>query len=259
MAIVEETERNHDDDDIFGGDPNEEKLSIDIDMDNVDMKDVKMNPRSKRQRGSLNSTEQPRARRKVQLSNGNLLETLQQAESISSKYQHALISLDKIDKAIEKTTVDDLENLVGDELLSAYKQTATFQDQIVIQRRTLHEVAEQRHETEKVLLRYLPWLERGLEQDNDDAAFCDILEQKILSFQKIQKQVRDARDTRLIVERRKQEQAEAEARRKKEEEEAIKFREEALRKETEAKPGMVWNPVAREYQMLDTNESWRDH
>lgn len=262
MAIVEETERSKrrdDDDDIFGDNPDGDRLSIDIDIENVEVQDVKTgSPRPKRRRGSKIS-EPARARRKVQLSTGNLLETLQQIESLNTKYQHALLALGRIDKTIDKQPAEELENLVGDELQSAYKQVTNFQNQIMSQRRTIHDVAQQRHEGERTLLRYLPWLERGLQQDEDDVNFCDILEQKIVSFQKIQSQVREARDRIVAEEKRKREEEHAAARRLKDEAEAQKFREEALRKETEAKPGMVWNPVAREYQMLDTNESWRDH
>ena len=47
-------------------------------------------------------------------------------------------------------------------------------------------------------------------------------------------------------------------RKRKEEEENEKFRKAALAKQTEARPGMVWNPSTREYQALNTDESWRD-
>ena len=60
------------------------------------------------------------------------------------------------------------------------------------------------------------------------------------------------------VEHEHQREQEEKERKRKEEEESKKFRESALSKETEAKPGMVWNKVTQEYQYLNTDESWRD-
>ena len=71
---------------------------------------------------------------------------------------------------------------------------------------------------------------------------------------------RKARDDKRIKESIKRQNAEAAAREKAEKEE-VKRSLEKMQKQssiTEAKPGMVWNKQLREYQYLDTEESWRD-
>jgi len=101
-------------------------------------------------------------------------------------------------------------------------------------------------------------LERALEHDAQDLAFLQELQIKIGQFQPVHAELVQARHLlRQEQAARQQRQAEAE-RQRLEQEENERFRRAALAKETEAKPGMVWNPTTREYQSLNTDESWRD-
>jgi hypothetical protein len=71
----------------------------------------------------------------------------------------------------------------------------------------------------------------------------------------------ELKKTRDIIREEQRIRAEEEAekeRKRRESEENERFRRAALAMETEAKPGMVWNPTTREYQALNTDESWRD-
>ena len=67
------------------------------------------------------------------------------------------------------------------------------------------------------------------------------------------------RDTRREEEARKAAEEEAAAQQEAEEEERKRMLED-VKKQAEAKPGMIWNPQLREYQYLHdpTQESWRD-
>jgi hypothetical protein len=155
--------------------------------------------------------------------------------------------------------VDELGSAVGDELQFNYSQIGAFQSQITSQQRSLHSIAQQRKTFEQDATAYIPWLEKSLEQDKEDINFCVELEAKLASFAKVRQHIRDARDGRITEERRKQEAEERARQLQKEKDEQEKFRQAALAKETESKPGMVWNPVAREYQNINTDETWRDH
>ena len=77
-------------------------------------------------------------------------------------------------------------------------------------------------------------------------------------YKKVHSKAKEARDKRLQEEARLQKEQEEADRKKQEEEERKKFMESAMFKETEAKPGMVWNKATGEYQYLHTDESWRD-
>ena len=68
------------------------------------------------------------------------------------------------------------------------------------------------------------------------------------------------RDTMRMKEAMERESAEAAAREKAEKEQ-VKRSLEKIQKQpsmNEVRPGMIWNKQTREYQYLDTEESWRD-
>ena len=222
---------------------------------------VNNNP-AKRRRSSLGSqaSNNPgsRKRRAAILSASNLLELWTRLTDLQQQYEGAQLVLSKIDERLQSTPAEQLENLVGDELQQAYQQNRMDEKQMTLQRQKLHAIAQERHMLEQEAKRYLPWLEKSLKQDTDDIDFCDHLEQKILSFQGIHAVAQKARDERVAEEQRIQAQQMAMERKRKEEEEQEKFRQAALAKETEAKPNMVWNPSTREYQYLNTDESWRE-
>jgi hypothetical protein len=208
-------------------------------------------------RGGADGKRRATQRRKSSLVTDSL-STWQRLAQLKQSAYHAQLVLGKIDTSLAKVSKKELEDLVGDELQQAFRENTRFQQQIVEQRKLLHEIAVETHGVEEDCLRYLPWLERATQQDTDDVKFCDELIAKIRAFQRIHPSIRRAREQRLEEERLRQlEQEKLEEERRRQEEDK-RFREAALAKETEAKPGMVWNPSTREYQALNTDESWRD-
>ncbi len=80
------------------------------------------------------------------------------------------------------------------------------------------------------------------------------------SFFHFSANARKVRDTRRMKEAMERESAEAAAREKAEKEQ-VKRSLEKIQKQpsmNEVRPGMIWNKQTREYQYLDTEESWRD-
>jgi hypothetical protein len=187
-----------------------------------------------------------------------LLDVWNRLNTLQQNYEHAQLTLEKIDTVNIKTSAEELEHLVGDELHQSFRQTISFRQQLVAQRKNLYDIAQERKVLQQEAIRYLPWLETALKQDEDDIRFSDELELKLQSFQKLHPAVVDAHEVRLAEEAQRVQAEEEKERKLKEQEEAEKFRAAALSKELEAKPGMVWNPVTREYQARNTDESWRD-
>jgi hypothetical protein len=259
-----------DDDDLFLDHSGRgQKLNVEFNIDSV-LAQNQASPvnkslrNAKRRRGSAASgaasasTGSHSKRRRATLSNNNLLDVWNRLNALQQNYEHAQLMLEKIDTVNSKTLAEELEHLVGDELQQSYRQTISFRQQLVAQRKNLHDIAQERKVLQQEAIRYLPWLEAALKQDEDDIRFSDELELKLQSFQKIHPAVVDAHESRLAEEAQRVQAEEEKERRLQEQEEAEKFRAAALSKELEAKPGMVWNPVTREYQARNTDESWRD-
>ncbi len=265
--IMEDND-DDDDEDIFASNAGSQKLEVQINLGSAldEMSQHKVSATdpsitSKRRRSSLgsqNSNSGTRKRRAVILSASNLLELWTRLTDLQQQYEGAQLVLAKIDERLQNIPADDLGNLVGDELQQAYQQNRMDEKQMTLQRQKLHAIAQERHLLEQEAKRYLPWLEKSLKQDEDDIVFSEMLEQKILSFQGIHALAQKARDVRVAEEQRIRAQQQALERQRKEEEEQEKFRQAALAKETEARDGMVWNPTTREYQYLNTDESWRE-
>lgn len=265
-------ENNHhdddDDDDIFASNDDFMKLDVEINLGSAldEMSEKPNTLTTKRRRSSLGSSAgaqgssipSSRKRRSAILSVSNLLELWTRLTDLQQQYDGAQLVLAKIDERLQMTPADELGNLVGDELQQTYQQNRMDEKQMVLQRQKLHAIAQERHVLEQEAKRYLPWLEKALKQDEDDIVFCDMLEEKIMSFRGIHAVTQKARDTRVAEERRRQAELQEMERKRKEEEEQEQFRQAALAKETEAKPNMVWNPSTREYQYLNTDESWRE-
>lgn len=192
------------------------------------------------------------------LSTNSLLELWNQVASLQQSYDYSLVMLNEITPEALSDNGQDLETMVGDSLLDQYRQVLRFQELVSQQRRSIHAIAQERYQLQKEAVRYLPWLELALKQDLEDIAFCNELEQKLELVRDVHGPARQARDERLAEEELKRAQEEEEERKRKEEAERLKFLESALNKETEAKPGMVWNRATQEYQYLNTEESWRD-
>jgi len=185
----------------------------------------------------------------------------------------------------------DIDDLVGDELTSMYKKVRDTQRKVLRERRSMYSVALQRRELEKEAKRYISWLKNLAKVDDDDIKFVDKLEEKLevisvchgksfycstirlcfllhspghLTHQHFfainsTEEAKKLRDVRRSEEAQQLAEAEAIAQQEAEEKERKSLLED-VKKEAEAKPGMIWNPNLREYQYLHdhTEESWRD-
>jgi len=256
-----------DDDDLFG-DSGDRLLNIDLDLDkaasaakkeasNGDTTTAAAN--RKRRRPSVpvvgpNSTK----RRNTILSTHSLMELWNQVATLQQRFDSTQTILADIQPESVHASMDLIDTLVGDELEDAYKKNQTFQKRVVDQRIELHSIAKKRRSLEQEAVRYLPWLEAALKQDADDIEFCDKVLLELTKFQPLHAVTKAAREKQLAEEARRQRVMEEEENKKKEVEDRKKFMEIAMAKQTEAKPGMVWNKAAGEYQYRSTDESWRD-
>ena len=253
------------DEDIFasGG---ESKLSIDIDLDRVSteqpsqstLRSAKRRRSSMESNGSQSSPSKRKKKKRLIFTISNLVENLMRLSSLQQNFEYSQLGLQKIDADIEKTTEQELEQLVGDALQLAFRQNQDFLKQIQDQRKEIYENAQERHNIEKEVVGYINWLEKTLNLDDDDIKFCDKLEEDIIAFQPIHAEIRKARDVRRAEEERKRVEEAEKERKRREAEETERFRRATLQKKTEGGKGLVWNPNTREYQELNTDESWRD-
>lgn len=195
-----------------------------------------------------------RSRRKSVLSTTSLVELWKQVSALEQAFDHS----NSMVKDIRLPTTHDLESLVGDELLDHHKTIMKYEERVAKERRNLHRIATERKSLEQEAMRFLPWLEAALKQDQDDIDFCKNLEANLIKIKLVHPAIKEARDKRVAEDLRFQREQEEKERKRKEEEESKKFRESALSKETEQKPGMVWNKVTQEYCYANTDESWRD-
>jgi CID domain len=280
----DEEEDDDDDDDLFAdnrhsddlyddmmiGDDSEQhpSLSIDVNMTDAVAKLAHAgHTRNKRRRRSsaMSNTSSGKSERrsstsntKSTLSNLHFLEIWNQLVENQQKYDMALIMIQQIQSHIASVSDDELSNLVGDELQQAVQQNETDIKRLVQQKRMLHGLANERYVLGLEATRYIPWLETLIKQDTDDIQFSTILEEKIRQFLPICQQLQATRKVMQQEQQRLNEINAEKLRRQKEAEENEKFKRDVLAMQTEAKPGMVWNPTTREYQALNTDESWRD-
>jgi CID domain len=152
----------------------------------------------------------------------------------------------------------DVTTLVGDKLVQAAKLNQMDKLTVLKYRGKLFQLANDRHNMEQQAVRYYHWLAQTIASDSGDLDLADTVETKLQLWAPVAEQLRTARSVRRQQERELQLAAELQSQRQHEQAEAAAFRAAALAKETEAKPGMVWNPTTREYQALNTDESWRD-
>ena len=254
---------DEDDDNVFGASEGGAKLDVEINFDSSALNSptppatTTQRPGTKRRRSSnasAGSQSSHKKKRRTVLSTTSLSELWKQVSSLQQSFDHTTTML----KGITLPTPEELDNLVGDELLQQYQKINQYQERVEQERRNLHSIATERRALEQEAVRYLPWLEAALKQDADDIQFCQRLEQSLQKFMLVHPAIREARDKRVEEELRYRREQEEKERKRKQEEENKRFREAALSKETEAKPGMVWNKVTQEYQYLNTDESWRD-
>jgi hypothetical protein len=264
---------NDDDDDDLFGNATHRLLNIDIDLDQAaaEITSIKKRRRSDTRRssdGGANSsslstgTNHPtKSKRRAVQSTSSLMELWNQVSSLQMNYdrvQGALKEIDKPQFLDEGAVQEKVDMLVGDELLNAYKKTIQHEEDIVKHRKELYDIAQRRKALELEAVRYLPWLENALKQDDEDIQFCEKYSGQLVLFQHVHKPAKTARDGRLKEEEDRRIQEEEMKKKREEEEERKKFMESAMAKQTEAQPGMVWNKATGEYQFLNQDETWRD-
>ena len=262
------------DDDLFGN-ASKSLLNIDVDFDRAS------STAKKRRRSSIESTasdnnndaykkngksakskSKHKRRHSTQyLSTNSLMELMNQVSALQASYDRVTGKLQEIHKL--NGNGDDnnnhaIETLVGDELLAEYKKVLLHQQQIDRHRRELHSIAQKRRGLELEALRYLPWLEQSLNQDQEDIDFSDRFRKQLDLFRGVYQPTKQARDYRLKEEERRLDEEEELRKKRHDEEERKKFLKSAMSKQTEAQPGMVWNRATGEYQHLNQEESWRD-
>lgn len=254
-----------DEDNIFG-DSGDRLLNIELDLDKAAsalQKTANSNTRKRRRPSNAagGGTSGRSKRRHSILSTDTLMDVWTQISDLQQRFDNTQTVLSGIspDYLDESKVAEQIDTLVGDELLAEYKKVAMMEKRVVDQRKALHEIANKRRTLEKESVRFLPWLETALKQDEEEVEFCNQILKKLDEYETLQELVQEARDKRLQEEERKQLETEELERVKKEEEERKKFMETAMHKNMEAKPGMVWNREAGEYVYPNTDESWRDH
>ncbi len=262
---------NNDPGDLLIGDDLEQHLSLSIDVNVTDavakIAQARRNSRANKRRRSSTGSGGKSERRgsshltnhaKSSLSNFNFLEIWNQLVENQQKYDMALNTIQQIQAHTASVSEEESSNLVGDELQQAVQQNETDMKRLVEQRRILHGLANERYLLGLEATRYIPWLEGAIQQDTDDIQFSTTLEEKIRQCMPIFPQLQATRNTIRQEEQRSGEIQAEQFRRQREAEENEKFKRDILARQTEAKPGMVWNPTTREYQALNTDESWRD-
>jgi hypothetical protein len=266
---LEENAESDDDGDLFG-DANDRILDIELDLDKAaasatprsTTNQYLTNARKKRRRNSANSSTSPSKgqRRRSVLSTNSLMDLWNKVTTLQDNYEHCQSMISSIDSNYldESSVLEQIDTLVGDELLQQYKQTLVYEKRVVELRQELHNIGQQRRTLELEAVRYLPWLEGALKQDQDDVTFCKKLETQVEAVKHVHGLAKAARSTRLEEEAKRRKEKEELATKKAEEEERKKFMKAATAKITVAQPGMVWNKATGEYQYFDTDESWRD-
>jgi len=268
------------DDDLFGT-ASKKLLKIDVDFDRASSAAAAMNSpgggsAKKRRRSSTAaggsdkagaftaSSGRAKSKRRASaqyLSLSSLMELMNQVSTQQASYDRVTAKLRDVHELYgdsSETNTKRIETLVGDELLEEYKKNLKHEDEIDRFKRELHSIAQTRRGLELDALRYLPWLERALKQDSDDIDFSKSFRKQLELFKGVYQPTKEARDRRLKEEAFRIQKEEDLLKKRREEEERKKFMESAMKKQTEAQPGMVWNRATGEYQHLNQEESWRD-
>ncbi|KAL7470228.1 hypothetical protein ACHAXS_010468 [Conticribra weissflogii] len=197
------------------------------------------------------------------LSNQSLLAFFQTLQHLDDKYNSSLSIVSSIPPTYLDSANSDIDDLVGDELTETYKKVSEMQSLVKRERRTMYRVALQRRELElgahQQARRFVGWLKDLIDVDTEELQFCDGLEEKLDTLEVFHAEAKMLRERKRDEDARKAAEAEALARQIAEENERKRLLDD-VKKEAEAKPGMVWNPQLREYQYLHdpTQETWRD-
>jgi hypothetical protein len=199
--------------------------------------------------------------RRKALNSSTLVELLNQLFLLDKQ----LLSVDGIISSVQNASFldndgnDDVVE-VGDELNDLNQKVLSSIQTVKDQRKVLYTIAEKKRILEGEIKRYLPWLKNGMNTDNDELKFCHGLEKKLLLLKIIHEDAKKARELRREREANEKAIAEKSAREKAEQEELQKSLAETMKSASSEQqtPGMVWNNMAREWQYIDTNETWRD-
>ena len=264
MGLGGDDSDDDNDDDLFASAGNK-LLDISIDFDQATASTSGTKKKRRRSSASVagGGALQPhkQKRRSTILSTNSLMELWNQVSSLQSSYDRVQGTLQEINspKILDESVVQEqIDTLVGDQLLNAYKKTIQYEDSVARQRRELYDIAQRRRALELEAVRYLPWLEAALKQDEEDLKFCEQYGEQLKLFTHVQVPAKAARDERVKEEEKQRIKQEQIRKKQEEEEERKKFMESAMSKQTEAQPGMVWNKATGEYQFLNQDESWRD-
>ena len=248
-------DEDDDDDDLFGN-ASKKLLKIDVDFDRAAATAV-----TKKRRRAEESSPKAKPRKRATLAASSLLELVNQVATQQQSFDKVVSKLSKLKQGLQQqqqNAVNPIDSLVGNELLQEYKKTLEQEQEIHSYRHELHAIAQTRRSLEVEALRYLPWLERALQQDKDDVEFSKKFRKQLELFKGVHSPTKKARDRNLALEQQRLAAEQERQRIQQEEEDRKKFESQALSKQTEAKPGMVWNRATGEYQYPNQEESWRD-
>lgn len=195
-------------------------------------------------------------KRKSILSTQSLQDLWNQLSTLQQQYDQSQTLLKGIDESHLRD--DNVSQLIGDQVVEAYTKNMAYRKMVTTERQHLYKVAQGKHSLEQEALRYLPWCNTALLQDDEELELCNLVEQDLLTLETIHAPAKEARDIRRALEEQAKKRQAEEKQRQEEEEERKRLLEASLAKQEEAQPGMVWNPSAQEYQYLNTDESWRD-
>jgi hypothetical protein len=189
----------------------------------------------------------------------SLADILDELETLKSQCLMSQSFVASIPESYFSTDTSGMENMVGDELRDMYRKVFELERNATRHCIKLHGIARRRRTLEEELIQSIPQLRLQMRQDEEDLRLCEQLESKIQLLLPHHDNAREDRERKREDERVKQEASEAEVR-KREEEERKKREFEEILKSTQSGAGMVWNPVAKEYQAVNdvTMESWRD-
>jgi CID domain len=210
------------------------------------------NSRTKRRRGSGSG------RRPSILSSTSMVDLWKQLAVNQQDVELCIKTLKDLHQKAKEDSAIDVAALVGDKLQRAAKLNHTDKLTILKYRRRLFTLANERRDIEQQAMRYYHWIAQSIHTDIGDLDLADTVETKLLMWGKVAERLTLARTVRRERENELRLLQELQQQKEREAAEAAAFRAAALAKETEAKPGMVWNPTTREYQALNTDESWRD-
>jgi hypothetical protein len=231
---------------------NKRKRSIGQDTTTVA---IKSSPAANATGGSSSSSRRSLLTKKK----ASLADILDELETLKSQYLMSQSFVASIPESYFSTDTSGMESMVGDELRDMYRKVFEVERNATRHCIKLHGIARRRRTLEEELVQSIPQLRMQMRQDEEDLRLCEQLESKIQLLLPHHDNAREDRERRREEERVKQEASEAEAR-KREDEERKKREFEEILKSTQSGAGMVWNPVAKEYQAVNdvTMESWRD-